>query len=440
MENGPAGILGIVLFAVGLLFRRSTKADSRVVGGLFVLQLLYSVAIWGLGQSRQDLAASDQFTTSLQSAAMLIALVAVGCMWLLGTADSRATSMSFMACGLLLCFAVATSLERLAIGFVGLALLHMFGSSKRHPTVADWLSLVLGCLGLAMFRQQVALVGPLTGQTLGLVLFLPSLGWLTRWFPVPRFVGGDSNQPLISQVGTALLPRLIIPLALVHLVRLIEPGAVPLPLLMPAAIIPLTLAAVRIRKSASTRDILDMATLIPVAAGIGAIRLIVWDANHQHPDYTLASATPLLTGEQLLPAVLVMFSAAWLVSAVGLSEATEQNEPSATWLQSGRRLFASLGLLSVAGIPPLPGYWWRLTLLTGLTIPHARSSLTSLYAVQPGEFIFCGLLTGSLCMMAWPLVRLALTTFQSLQAVSSPTPSNIDISRQSGDNGEPTTI
>ncbi|MCA9029191.1 MAG: hypothetical protein KDA66_00205 [Planctomycetaceae bacterium] len=440
MENWPAALLGIVLYAVGLLFRRSTKANFRVVGGLFVLQLFYSVSIWGLGRTGYDLVSSDPFTTSLQSAALFIALAAVGCVWLFGKADSRANSTSFMACGLLLWFAVATSLERLAVGFVGLALLQMFGSSNVRPTVADWLSLVLGCLGLAMFRQQVVLVGPLTEQSLGLVLFLPSLGWLIRWFPVPRFVGGDSNQPLISQVGTALLPRLIIPLALVHLVRLIEPGAVPLPLLMPAAIIPLTLAAVRIRKSASTRDILDMATLIPVAAGIGAIRLIVWDANHQHPDYTLASATPLLTGEQLLPAVLVMFSAAWMVSAVGLSDATEQNEPSPTWLQSGRRLLACLGLLSLAGIPPLPGYWWRLTLLTGLTIPHSRSNLTRLYDVQPGEFIFCGLLAGSFCLMAWPLVRLAVTTFQSLEPISPPASSNIDISRQSGDNWDPTTV
>ncbi|MEZ5942559.1 MAG: hypothetical protein R3C18_14285 [Planctomycetaceae bacterium] len=440
MENWPAGILGIVLFAVGLLFRRSTKANFRVHGGLFVLQLLYSVSIWVLGQSQLDLVPSDPFTTSLQFAVLFIALAAVGCVWLFGQEDGRTVSISLMASGLLLWFAVATSMERLAVGFVGLAVLQMFGGSNERPTVADWLSLVLGCLGLAMFQQQVALVGSLTAQTLGLVLFLPSLGWLTRWFPVPRFAGSESNQSLISLLGTALLPRLIIPVALVHLIRLIGSNEAPLPLLMPAAIIPLILAAVRIRKSASSREILDMAALIPVAGGIGAIRLIVWDASHQRPDYTLGRATPLLTGEQLLPVLLLVFAVAWIVTAVGLTQRRDDNEALLTGWQAGRRLLACLGLLSLAGIPPLPGYWWRLTLLTGLTIPHSRSSLTSLYDVQPGEFIFCGLLAGSFCLIAWPLVRLAVTTFQSLEPISPPMPSNIDISRQSNDNGEPTTV
>ena len=41
-----------------------------------------------------------------------------------------------------------------------------------------------------------------------------------------------------------------------------------------------------------------------------------------------------------------------------------------------------VGLLSLAGCPPFPGFWSRLQLVTGLLITHQRSTLTDLYELH----------------------------------------------------------
>ena len=54
------------------------------------------------------------------------------------------------------------------------------------------------------------------------------------------------------------------------------------------------------------------------------------------------------------------------------------------------RLAESVARLSLAGLPPFPGAWWRFGMFMALALPHERSVLTNLIEPHHGFVLFGG--------------------------------------------------
>lgn len=382
---------------------------------LLVIALSFGSILW-LRWSGHSLNTLWQ-THQLPWTALALSLMYCGCAWSFGLSERCDWVTLFVTCGLLIWLSRAHDFVDQLTGLFALGILRIV--HDRSNWAVNTLSLAClsgGYLLLGSFVQWPE--GLVDREAFAFVLIITSLGWITRWFPVPRLSRNRLSKHIWSLAGEQVLPLLIVPVVLSQLLPSLLRNDIDLAPLMPAVLLPLALAAVRTAGTTRIADVLALSALVPVAAGLAAIRLTLWD--QQQPNYSLQAARPLLTGETLLPLILAEFSCSWLLCVSALQmwsdrptfgqDGTVSCARPTSLRQRIGRLLAIVGLLSLAGMPPFPGYWWRLLLLTGLTVPHSRSRLTQLYETVPANLIFGVLLAGGLFLMAFALLSLLRQT------------------------------
>lgn len=307
----------------------------------------------------------------IRGLASLILLLCLGLPWVDGPATDLAVLVGLLALALMRTISLA--------------------AADRSQLSATAICLVLIFAGYASLQWRLGLPPTVAG-----VCLLTGLGWLTHWFPIPRLPREYRNFSFRELFLGYLVPMLLTAVVFDRLApRFVGHGEIQA-VFMPVAVLPLILAAVRMHFARTIREMLAYSAVIPVCAGMATLSLSLWDLDHATPNLTLESAAPLLSGREILQWSIITFTGSWLVTAAGAK------------LQEGERvttgrILVGLGVLSLIGIPPFPGYWWRLALLSALTIPHSRSRLTWLYEVVPGNFLFAGLLAAGFIfvMIAW---------------------------------------
>ena len=318
--------------------------------------------------------------------------------------NTRSRGLLLCGCGLLAWTAGASQIWELWFAIVALGYLRIADRCERNSAspgntgiAADVLGLGLASLGFLLLQQSpdAEWLG-IPFPTLSLVLILSGAGWLMRTFPYPQLPIGDAESPW-DDVGNHLLPVLLAPVLWMNLLPHLLISERQLAILMPAAILPLLLTGLRADHRSRSETTLRLIPYVASLAGMAAVILSGWDLLQ--PDLSLQEAHPLLTGSELLPFILLADSVAWMMLAAGDS----RSSGTSGWFRNGCLI---LGALSLAGLPPFPGYWWRLQLLSALVIPHSRAPLLGLYEVTPGNVIFSGLLATGLLLVMRPILRM----------------------------------
>ena len=194
---------------------------------------------------------------------------------------------------------------------------------------------------------------------IGVVSTIVGLGGTLNWFPFP-LVKSIEQSPL-GFVNHKLLPVLAGAVFLLRMSHFAHWNEQELAFLAVASLFSLGIIALRLHSGLPSEKLPTHRTLAIVSHANLTTVLTRWTALHPQADWSASSNLP--TGLQLFVAILVVESLAVIVL---------------TFQKSKQSFAQQLAFLSLAGIPPFPGAWWRFALLTSLVLPHHRSSLTGL--------------------------------------------------------------
>ncbi|MCA9079261.1 MAG: hypothetical protein KDA58_01830 [Planctomycetaceae bacterium] len=375
---------GLLLFTIGIIvwWLRKT-AWSLLHPELLPPLAVFGAAVLGSSSGRE-----------VPQGSLLLALgwAVVGCVryWPMRWNESASRldqlGMWLCGCGLIAWVEGATSPLALCVPVVGLGIIRWMEtqsvreSPDRCGLGADAIAILLALAGLLLPTLGVAGPDPQPiWRTIALICLLTGTGWLTRLFPLPRLSRQQSTDGW-EIIGPQLLPLILLPLLWLQGLPHLLVDERQLSVLMPAIILPLLLIAIRVDLSRPVGQQLQLLAGVTICGGLAAVVLAGWDLLH--PELSLAAAQPLQSGRGLVPMILLLDSVGWVVLLCGLH-----------WRHSlSGRLLLFISIWTLAGLPPTPGFWWRLELLSGLVIPHTRAPHLGLYEVAPATVVFCGLL------------------------------------------------
>jgi hypothetical protein len=246
--------------------------------------------------------------------------------------------------------------------------------------------------------------GPAILNSIGWILVLCGLGGMLGWFPFPRAAVQGGGQCLFEILSRRVLPALT---AAVSLLR--DSQGTPLIdqqqfLFMVCAFFPFAICSIRLLFEERLSQRLVLSSLATLSLLVIAVAIESWQASHSSRDWSSRSNFP--GGTALFLSILVCETLAWSTVACGffLVRNEPEDEVFAQTLAGvcSCRPVASLplliGLCSLAGIPPFPGFWWRFGLISAVTLPHRQSFLTRIIEPHRG-FIVLGIVLAVLLVI-----------------------------------------
>lgn len=292
----------------------------------------------------------------------------------------------------LLCLAGLSSLlmvQWAAIQFSIFPLLFYGVNCSQSPP--RWQAVVTGApqliLGSVLYAIGFVLIamGDSTSSTftIGVILNLCGMGGMLGWFPFPHVVeaSSDSSHPG-SLFGKRYLPALTSAVVTCRIIERNSLGPDQANLLILAAFFSLALCGIRLAHEdrVSRRVLLSMLSTFSFL--LVAIFLQNWAWTHSGRNWQLSSNLP--GGGELFVSIMICETVALLAIVAGthaVSPEAESAEFCETLSGVVRQkpllsLCLILGLISLTGIPPCPGFWWRIMMPGLLLLPHRQSNVT----------------------------------------------------------------
>lgn len=248
----------------------------------------------------------------------------------------------------------------------------------RHPDLLGGSGL-FGAGTLLVFTATSAL------RTIGIILLLGGLGGMLGWFPFPRVVSRSRSAAFpVMVLGSRFLPLLTAGVFLERLIELRPLTDSQIFLIVVVAMFSLLICSTRLHLETRLSRRLSLAALSTLCFLVVAVCLLNWERTHPARAWSASSNLP--GGRSLFISILGCEAAGILALAAGYwvllpqGEETDFVEPLAgsVWRRPWLSLPILTGALSLAGIPPFPGCWWRFSLLAALILPHRQSILTRL--------------------------------------------------------------
>lgn len=392
MVNPPVTLIVVplLLFAACLLRSWGARLPTMIVA----IKLLIPLAAGGIviGHLAATSGSGGGPNWSDDSVARGVLLVSCGVPLVVGLLESSPALLAttFWSAGLLALGSLSLfpAIQWCCLQFSILPLLFYGRTSNagrtdlvaRHPTLMLGSSLFsVGFLLMSVFN----VTSP--AATIGLVLLLCGIGGILGWFPFPRVAGDVLEDEFVGAVfGKRFLPLLT---AAVFMFRMVERQplqAAQANLLILAAFFSLFLCGVRLLSEDRLMRRLLLGSLSTLSFLLIAVCLQNWEFAHPDRDWQLTSNFP--TGRMLFISILMSETSGLLALTCGfrLFQPAEQGlHFSQTLAGSARcRPWAAAtslaGLLTLAGAPPFPGFWWRFGLVGALLLPHRQSNVTQL--------------------------------------------------------------
>lgn len=225
-----------------------------------------------------------------------------------------------------------------------------------------------------------------TWSSTGIVLMICGLGGTLRWFPFPRVISKlESQEPVLDVIAFRFLPAMT---AAVFLWRLAE--QVPFIrqqafILVIASLFTLTICTTRIFKEDIFSRRVTLLSLSTLSALIVALCIQNWQWEHiDDRNWSISSNLP--TGQSLFVLILLSESTTLLLLVCShrlfLSSGNGNDVIAPLTGAVYQRPIASIPLVvalaNLSGLPPFPGFWWRLGLIVACLLPHHQSGLTKM--------------------------------------------------------------
>lgn len=425
MNGTLPAIVALVLILTGILVEFVRERHARWRRPLAALPLVLVALLLGWSTaSAQSSPTTDSLSVSANDQARLW-LVFTAAIWgWLGHRESTPASTSEPGWGLFnLLLGLATlvtlttqlvplCLELIALLLVPIAFTWWRGASEpdkqtafqefQYRTTCAGL-LLLGCAAWG-FATGTAVVpthpvtapmetttGPQWVTTVAAVLLLCGVGGGLRCFPFPDVDRSRTQWRLYSRHWTMVLPliagvdllrRLLPPLAAT------DSNSTVLVSVAIACLFPLIFGSAGWVGEQRLARRFESMMVTTYGLCLAAIVLSCWEVSNL--DRRLELSAVIASGHDLVPMLLtteIVASVAFAAACLALSKEGQ----SARFLEEGQGLGRSrplvaatgaIGLLSLSGLPPFPGFWSRLQLVSGLLIAHHRSSLTDLYELH----------------------------------------------------------
>jgi len=274
------------------------------------------------------------------------------------------------------------------------------GILSRHPT------LMLGCglftLGfwLLVFVDRIH-----PAATIAMILLICGLGGLLGWFPFPRAgsLAGDESSPA-AILSRRLFPSLTAGIVLLRMAEQNPWEGPQMVLLALAAGFSLTLCGARLLKEERLSSRLVLSSLSLFGFLLFAVCLRNWEAQNASRDWVATSNLP--GGAALFSSIAACEIIGLLAFVCGLQllhSSQESHDFSQTLSgAASRRPLSGVAitgsLFSLAGLPPFPGFWWRLGLVSACLLPHRQSNVTQVMEADQTFAIIALLLAGLLIL------------------------------------------
>lgn len=225
----------------------------------------------------------------------------------------------------------------------------------------------------------------------GVVLLIVGIGGMLGWLPIPQ---GDSPtrspDELLQQFSTCLIPVCLAAVLVNHSIRELQWSERELAILAVISLLSLATCGLRLLGPLTIEQRCRITQLTILGNANIASVLMGWELLHPGRDWS--HSTNLPTGLQLFYCLLLLESLAVLLLNVGLSRILPNSEsplPEASLVALGKLKFLNLlsilcGALSLAGLPPFPGSWWRFGLLSALILPQQTSIVTQVSEPHDG--------------------------------------------------------
>ena len=282
------------------------------------------------------------------------------------------------------------------------------GGNRSQWSPLYWVSSLLWTVGFLVWAIPL---GFEVATHFAAVLVLAGLGGQLGWFPFPRVqqFDGKGNSEI---AGETLLPCLTAGVVLRQLLLSHPLDESALMTLATMTMFALGAASLRMLREEHLSRRLALVSLTTLSVLCLAALLAGWEAGSPRADWAVTSN--LLTGEELFLSILLCETAAWLLVAGGtawLSSGTDGVDFEETLAGAAvRRPIASLplmaGTLSLAGVPPFPGFFWRCGLLASLVLPYRVSQWTSLTEPHRGFWVVA--VAAAVCFVLIALAHLKL--------------------------------
>jgi NADH:ubiquinone oxidoreductase subunit 2 (subunit N) len=231
------------------------------------------------------------------------------------------------------------------------------------------------------------------------------------WFPFPRAATIGADISLTGILGRRTLPCLTAGVVLLRTVEARPWEHSQASLLSVAALFSLTFSSARLLQENRLARRLALSSLSTLSFLALAVCLRNWQLAF--PERNWSAGANLPGGESLFVSILLCELAGLLTALAGIRLLTPSAESDfaetlagAATQRPGAAALCGLGLLSLAGMPPLPGFWWRLGLLLALGLPHRQSTLTGL--IETDNLMTCLTICLGVLLVVSALGRLRL--------------------------------
>ncbi|WP_437202183.1 hypothetical protein [Planctomicrobium sp. SH664] len=252
----------------------------------------------------------------------------------------------------------------------------------RDPYVVGSGLLALGMLLLCLARVNIVT------STLSMVLILSGMGGLLGWFPFPRILLQGEQTSSVDAFALRTLPLMTGGVLLLRLATLPTVSAEQLGLIALVSLFSAVASAARLlwEDRLSSRIVLTSTCLLSSLAWAGC--LCGWETLHPArawPQSNLPHAQTLFLAilNCEVAALLVLVSCSRVLTARGHEGDYAQTLEGALSAAPVAAVSLLCGVISLAGLPPLPGFWWRSGLIAALLLPHNQSNVTGL--IEPND-------------------------------------------------------
>ncbi len=381
-----SAILSFTLLLLACLGRALGQHSTPALRCCVGVGGLAGFGLWSLAITQPDAADAFWLNDSLSRAVMLtVSTTAV----VLALLNSSPVTLSHFCWSAGLCGLAASSSHPLllwaAFQFSILAIL-FFGRTagdsvplwKRHST--SLIGSGLFTVGLLLLLLTHPASPP---SVVGTILLIGGMGGALGWFPFPRtHLHEDMKDPVDAAFGQRILPAFtagVVIWRLTHSLALSDQQSF---LFVMAALFSLAMSSLRLFDESRLSRRLVLTAFATLSYLIVAAFLQNWEQGH--PAQGWSASTNLPGPATLFTSILLCESLVLLLLTTGLRCLNhDRTGADAVDVLAGgarRQPFASvpiiLGLASLSGMPPLPGFWWRCGLVMTCLLPHRQSSLT----------------------------------------------------------------
>jgi len=380
----------LLLLAGAMLIRLSAKEEW------LVQSLKTGIPLLGLGLLAYEILAAPMILSggiwrddSLARVAALIACVVplvIGCL----ETRSDLLALVFWSSGLLV-LGASSSLSLVQWAALQFAILPalFFGRTSLSFSAGVISRFPTQVLGSGLFTTGFFLLQATDVEhpaaTISLILLICGLGGMLGWFPFPHVsTTGDEEVSPGAVFGKRFLPATIAGIFLFRLVERQPLTSDQSTTLAVAVMFSLGLCSARLIKEERLSRRLVLSSLSVLSCLLFAVCLRNWEAGHLHRVWEMSSNLPGATS--LFVSILACETAGLLALTCGFQLLNVERE-GADFVQtlagaaSKRPWTAScslVGLLTLSGLPPFPGFWWRWGLIAACFLPHRQSNVTQI--------------------------------------------------------------